>query len=304
MNNNDKKTNVKKNDNKNSNKLQAAIMRSVWKDLPARAWFELKLEEYATPMAPFRELVVVGGELVARVREDASIGEARSSAELSTVCELGGRALLDNRQTELKKAEMKPQRLVLVRHSAGVIDVLDAQSRSPTVAVAEAATKLKTGLFGQSFRPGATSARALFQRIGEVEVAFTRDASLRPTLERFVPAIMIDEMLAARQQLGVSLMRRGEEQVERTVDLRIISTAIRQRMSEYVVNVLATVNVSQPETVARAEGLLEPLMELRTEMAERRVRMKKLKKAKGKPEATQAEEEVADPALADEPETE
>lgn len=118
---NDKKTNEKK----TKNELESAIVRSVWKDLPPRAWIELKLEDYATPMAPFRELVVVGQELVALVGPDASMGEVRSSQGLASVCELGGRALVQNRRASGRVADMSPQRLATVRYAAGVMDVLD-----------------------------------------------------------------------------------------------------------------------------------------------------------------------------------
>lgn len=174
------------------------------------------------------------------------------------------------------------------------------------MAVATAASKLKRDLFGDDFRPGKTVARVLFQRIGEAEAALTRDPSLRKSLEGMVPAVMVEEMLVSYRQLGDQLMRRGRgDRPARSVDLRIIGTALRQRMTEYVVNVLATVNASDPETVARAQNLLDPLTELRAELVTRRSRRaKEVEAAPGaSSEASGAEEEIEAADEAEEIET-
>ncbi len=257
--------------NKDNNALQAVMTSSVWKDLPPTAWKELKLEDFATPAAPLPTLVVLGKALTDRMDPDATVGEKRSGKALLGACELGGRAGEYNRLFDRRVVDTKPARLKVVRLSSSVFDMLGLQANAPVATVAATAAKLRTGIFGEDFRPGTYKSRPLYQRMCEVEGALTRNPWLREALEGAVPAAMVEEMLVAHRELGEQVRRRGDEAgMDPGVDLVSITTAVRQRMGEYVVNVLATVDIGQQETVARALRLLRPLTELRTELTKER----------------------------------
>ncbi len=253
------------------NDLQPAMTASVWKDLPPNACKELRLDDFATPTAPLPTLVVVGRALTDRIAPDATAGEKRSGKALLDACELGSRAGEYNRLLDRRVVDTKPARLKVVRLASGLFEILGVLASAPVEAVAETAARLRTEVFGDDFRPGTYKSRPLYQRMCEVEAALLRNPALRQALEGVVPAAVVEAMLVAHRELGEHVRRRGAlAEADPAVDLGDIATHLRQRVGQYVVNVLATADPEQPETVARALRLLAPLTELRAELTKER----------------------------------
>ncbi len=155
------------------------------------------------------------------------------------------------------------------------------------------AASIRTEVFGAGLQPTKLNARNLLLRVEQVQHKLVSQPLLRERFEAYVPAKMIDRLFEEAAALGARWGARteAEAKVAPAFSTVALKQLLRQRMGEFISNVLATVDMDDPSTVARATKVLEPLVELRDEVALRRVRAARTSKA----EAEVEPEEEAEP---------
>lgn len=259
---------MKKNKGNENNNVHAGGLQvpSLWKKIQTTPWVALELADFGTPKAGLGDLLVLGDALYTQRILGGTRATEGASGRLKEACGLGGEILAHNtRWAVTRPTDLVGRRKRLVQAATGVVDVFDVHVRTGSTTAAT----LKERTFGIAFVPGQLSTRTLYQRLGEVEVMVRDDPAFREALEAHVPKTLLAELFAARRAVGE---RWEVKPAEPIIDLRPVTVFVRQRMTEYVVSVLGTVDGHDPETVGRAKLALLPLTEFRAEQSARRTR--------------------------------
>lgn len=259
---------MKKNKGNENNNEHASGLRvpSLWKKIQTTPWVALELADFGTPKAALGDLLVLGDALYKQRILGGTVASEGASDRMKDACGLGGKILAHNtRWAATRPTDMAGRRKRLVHAATGVVDIFDVHVRTGSTTAAT----LKERTFGVDFVPGQLSTRTLYLRLGEVEAMARDDAAFREELEGHVPKTLLAELFAARRAVGERWEVKPGEPV---IDLRPVTEYVRQRMTEYVVSVLGTVNGHDPETVGRAKLALLPLTEFRAEQSAKRGR--------------------------------
>lgn len=284
---------TKKNGKKNNNNKGVA---QKWIDVPLAAWV-MDLGAYAIPIASVAELVVTARLLADRQRVDPTVGEQQTKARMTGAADLCARAIEHNAMLLSVPAADGNKRRRLVTQVTSMMEMVAVRARSPEPDIAEDATRLQATVFGAELDPVRMDARTLILKVDGMGMRLAQEPDLRKRLEACVPKTQLDRLFAEAQQWGKETPADAEKVP--ALDLRTLRAHLRQRMAEYVTNVLATVNGDDPGTTARATKALMPLTELREDVRLRYARRARKKGAGVEVEVAGDEGDELEPVVAD-----
>jgi hypothetical protein len=269
---------------------EPAIVRTVWSELPPSARVVPDLADFSVPRAALTELVVMGSALCARLPATCSPGEKYTGVRLREACEVGVKVLAHNRRMSRREESREKKRALLLQSTKSVVGMLDMQALSGVPEISTVAKAVKAETFGSDFIAEQLTSRALYLRLREVEAMLNDNADLRERFEGLVPKLMLADLFRGVAEQSSRWDDKNAKEVRRPlVGLPSIADFIRLRTTEFVVNVLATALSEDQEAVARSRHILEPLTELRAELAAKRTR-----RAAKKAEAAEATDVLGD----------
>jgi hypothetical protein len=265
--------NNKKDNNEKNKEVNKEMNLDAWADAPGQAWV-MELAEYAPPNASLAQLVMLGRALSRRSWPEAAAGEVAAQQRLAMAVETSARALKHNEQMTFDKVDRHAQRARLVRLVTSMTDAVAVQARSPEPDLAAEARQLQLDAFEAGFDPARTPSHALVLKVEALRERLEAAPMLRTRLERYVGATTLVRLFEASSQYGDAMMEEEEWKTGQApaLNLRAVGAQLRQRMAEYVANVLATVNADDPLTMARAKKALRAVETVRGQLAMRRSR--------------------------------
>ncbi len=288
-----KNNNGRKNEN---NGMSSKDVAEKWLDVPLATWV-MEIGAYAIPLASVAELVDLVDLLADRPLVGATVYEREAKERMLGAAAVCARAIEHNASLALARipAEENQKRLRLARQVASMALMVDARARSTEPTIAEEGKRVETEVLGGKVDAMRMGARALRVWIRAMKDRLDDQPGLREKLEVCVPKMQIDRLFAESERWG----KEGESEAAKALplDLRVLRAHLRQRTSEYVMNVLATVRGDDPATSARASKALAPVVELREELRVRQAR--RARGADTTDAVVETDDEVLDLALDD-----
>ncbi len=282
---------TKKNGTKDNNKNNNLDVAQKWLDVPLATWV-MDLGSYVIPTASVAELVDLVDLLADRPVVDPTVNEREAKERMLGAAGLCARAIEHNASLATSGGDENQKRLRLVRLVASTTDMVASRARSPEPSIAEEAKRLEVEVFGGKLDAMRMGVRTLRVRIRAMKGRLDEQPGLRERLEACVPKAQLDSLFAESDRWG----KEGEAEAGKALplDLRVLRAHLRQRIAEYVINVLATVRGDDPATTARASKALAPVVELREEL-----RMRQVRRGRGVDEVVETDDEDLDLASED-----
>lgn len=281
-----KKTTNKKSNEKTNEKTDGALRKRLRADVR----LGLEMQPLSAPKGSLRELNGVGRELVKRAPETTSALEGVAMAQVTEACDVADAVLAHN--ATIEDPVVRAAREGVVGHAATVRGTV-AQWAAGDTPVAERAMRVQSLLFPATELYQAMNQHVLWQVIGMKQKLLTDAPTLQAELDTLVPPEVTATLFAANDALGRALPR-GERAV--AIDRRLAARYLRRRLVRCVAAVIATADPADEAAVRRAMRFLQPLEELREEIAQRQ----KARPTDGDAlEPGEEEEEVAPPATTD-----
>lgn len=268
-------TNKDKNKNKNKGDAIVRIPRPMWQQVMAGDE-EIFLADYVIPQVSIQELTMTVEAVIARAPEDLTEQEAKARQDLEVAWASSNGALAHNQAWQARlKLDMRTARNEIVSLLATGVGMVDVLARSKVPVLAEEGRALKIEVFDALLDPARLSVRALCLAVKALEHQLQTQPELRARLEARVPDEVLTPLFAAQVRLGRELgLEPYAEGEGPSVNEAPVKARLARRLERFVVVLLASADPEQPATVARAKQVLQPLADLRADLARRRRRSK------------------------------
>lgn len=229
---------------------------------------ELESTDFAVPRAALPLLVTMGDALVARAPEDLEPMAAEALGDVHRLCEVGRHAVAHNTIAR-PRVDMRVLRRAATKQTLVVRGVVEAMTGSADGDDAKRAQHVYDVLFAGMPSLAKMTPRRVLAAGQVMEHQLGADPGLRAELDRMVPSSTTEAALGALRALADAVGAQDGADVQ-AIDLVPIRHGLRQRAMRYAAAMLATAKPDDVATRRRVQEALQPIVELRAELAPRR----------------------------------